>query len=250
MSNIDFENIEKKFEETLTTKEWKQFVNGCVYSNGLALAVIYTDLGFGWAYESGYYRTEKQATVTKAEGRVIYEINHRPAAEVYNEWLDGRLSDVLKTGGNILSRTTFYPLAKVVKGSGGETYYLSIHPLSFDLPEKSLTIFADVKTGDEISLMRGNWEILLNRATTTTLLAQTRGEIVKDEADFGIFIFCAGTMLAIPMEEMPKMPLLVNNVLGDTPWIGTFTFGEQGCLPGVGCSHGNLVSSMVLFSEK
>jgi phosphoheptose isomerase len=26
MSNIDFENIEKKFEETLTTKEWKQFV--------------------------------------------------------------------------------------------------------------------------------------------------------------------------------------------------------------------------------
>ena len=230
--------------------KWKVFANDHVYSNGVALTVVYTDLKVGWAFQSGYLRTEKQGVITKAEGRVIYEIEHRPAAEVYNEWVGGELSDVLKTGGKILTRTAFCPLAKVIRGKGGETYYLSIHPLSFNLPSKSLTVFANVEEGDAISFLRGNWELLLNRAGTTTMQSRARGIISEEEAVCGIFTFCAGTMLAIPRGEMPKMPLLVNDALGrrGVPFIGTFTFGEQGFLPGVGNKHGNLVNSMIIFS--
>jgi len=65
---------------------------------------------------------------------------------------------------------------------------------------------------------------------------------------FGIYTYCAGTMLAIPETERPKIPLLVNNALGGVPFIGTFTFGEQGPL-GAGNHHGNLINSMVLFGE-
>ncbi len=229
---------------------WRQYANDQVYSNGLALTAIYTDLTLGIAFQSEYYRTIKRGTVTRAEGRVIYEINGKPAAEVYNRWLGGKLSEVLKTGGTILSRTTFYPLAKVIKGEGGETHYLSIHPLSFDLPAKSLTVFADMKTGDKIQLMRGNWEQLLNRTRRTSLQALRNGGLLAEDVGFGIFTFCAGTMLAIPREEMPKMPLLINNAIGGAPFIGTFTFGEQGYLAGVGNRHGNLVNSMIVFNKE
>ena len=230
--------------------EWRQYANDQVYSNGVVLTVIYTDLKLGWAYEMGYLRTEKQGVTTKAEDRVIYEIDNCPAAVVYNEWLGGALDDVLETGGNILSRTTFYPLAKVVRGAAGETYYISIHPLSIELPERSLTVFADVPEGTELSLFHGNWELLLNRAYTTPMQARARGEISIEEAGFAIFTYCAGTMLAIPEDERPKMPLLIKNVMGETPFIGTFTFGEQGFLPGVGNVHGNLASSMVVLSKE
>jgi hypothetical protein len=40
--------------------KWKQFANEHVYSNGISLAAIYTDLKIGWAYEAGYLRTEKK----------------------------------------------------------------------------------------------------------------------------------------------------------------------------------------------
>ena len=230
--------------------EWKQYANDRVYSTGVALTVIYTDLKLGWAYEMGYLRTANQGVATKSEGRTIYEIDSRPAAVVYNKWIGGKLDDVLETGGDVLSRTTFYPLAKIVHGEAGETYYISIHPLSIELPEESLTVFANVSGGTELSLFYGNWELLLNRAYTTPMRARARGDVSVEEAGFAIFTFCAGTMLAIPEDERPKIPLLVKNIMGETPFIGTFTFGEQGFLPGAGNVHGNLASSMVTLGKE
>jgi hypothetical protein len=229
------------------TGKWKQFANDKVLSNGVALAAVFTDLKIGWAYEAGYLRTENKGKITRAEGRVIYEIDNKPAAEVYNAWTGGIVSEKLKTGGTILAETTFWPLAKVIR-KAGEIYYLSIHPLSVNLPNHSLTVFADVASGDEILLMRGDWELLLNRAQSTPAKAMAAQGFLPGKPLFGIYTYCAGTMLAIPEAERPKMPLLINNILGGVPFIGTFTFGEQGPL-GEGNHHGNLVNSMILFGE-
>lgn len=229
--------------------KWCQFSNNEVFKNGISCAVLYTDLKIGWSYESGYLRTDQQSIITRASGRTIYEIEKSPAAEVYNEWSGGSLNDLMKTGGNLLDRTAFFPLAKVLKGDSGETYYLSIHPLSINMSEKSLSVFAEVKTGENISLLRGNWELLLNRAYSTPLKARSRGDINKENGIFGIYTFCAGTMLSIPKEELPKMPSLIKNVMGETPFVGVFTFGEQGYLPGAGNYHANLVTSMVVIGE-
>ncbi|MEA2053476.1 MAG: hypothetical protein U9O90_11805 [Euryarchaeota archaeon] len=46
------------------------------------------------------------------------------------------------------------------------------------------------------------------------------------------------------------MHVLVKTAIGDAPFIGTFTFGEQGHIQGVGNLHGNLVNSMIVFSKK
>ncbi len=229
------------------TGEWKQFANDRVYTNGVSLTAIFTELKIGFAYEAGYFVTENSGIVTNATGRTIYEIENRPAAEVYNEWTDGLISDKLRTGGTVLSETTFYPLAKVLHDETGKIHYLSIHPLSVNLPEKSITVFANVKKGDELLLMHGNWELLLNRVQRTTRHALESKSISRGKGYFGIYTFCAGTLLAIPEEERAKIPLLINNELGDIPFIGTFTFGEQGFIQKVGNRHGNLANSMIVF---
>ena len=229
------------------TGKWKQIANNNIYNNGVALTAIFTKLKIGWAYEAGYLKTEHKGTITKAKGRIIYEINNKSAAEVYNEWTGGTISKELETGGAVISKTEYYPLAKVIQ-KGPEIYYLSIHPLSVNLPEKSLTVFANVKNGDKILLMHGNWELLLNRAQTTPHKAMISKYIFPGEPYFGIYTFCAGTMLAIPEQERPKIPALVNNELGGVPFIGTFTFGEQGPL-GDSNHHGNLINSMVVFAS-
>ena len=35
--------------------------------------------------------------------------------------------------------------------------------------------------------------------------------------------------------------------VGDRPWLGVFTWGEQGNIPNVGNLHSNLSAGMVLF---
>ncbi len=232
------------------TGEWKQFANEHVYSNGISLAVIYTDLKVGWAYEAGYLRSEGRGTITRAEGRTIYEIDNRAAAEVYNEWTGGTVvAEELETGGSILSDASYYPLAKVIKKEGKE-YTLSIHPLSINATDHSLEVFVNVEEGDEVMLMHGDWELLLNRALTTPTKALESERLSREDVTFGIYTYCAGSMLAIPEDERPKMPSLVQTAIGDAPFIGTFTFGEQGHIRGVGNLHGNLVNSMIVFSEK
>ena len=42
----------------------------------------------------------------------------------------------------------------------------------------------------------------------------------------------------------------IHNVMGGKPFIGGFTAGEQGNIPGYGYFHGNLMSSMVVFSQQ
>jgi hypothetical protein len=145
------------------TGEWKQFANANVYSNGISLTVIYTDLKIGWAYEAGYLRSENRGTITRADGRIIYEIDNRPAAEVYNEWTGGTVvAEKLETGGSILSDASYYPLAKIIKNEGKE-YTLSIHPLSINATDHSLEIFANIEEGDEVMLMHGDWELLFGK---------------------------------------------------------------------------------------
>ncbi|MGB2728201.1 MAG: FIST N-terminal domain-containing protein [Halobacteriota archaeon] len=232
------------------TGKWKQFANDRVYSNGISLTAIYTDLKVGWALEAGYERSEYRGTITRAEGRTIYEIDNQPAAEVYNTWTGGSVvAEELETGGSVLSKATFYPLAKVLK-NGGEEYTISIHPLSINATDHSLEVFANVDKGDEVMLMHGDWELLLNRALSTPTKALESESLSEVDISFAIYDFCAGTMLAIPEDERPKMFALVKTAIGDAPFIGTFTFGEQGHIRGAGNYHNNLVNWMVVFTEE
>jgi len=142
----------------------------------------------------------------------------------------------------------FWPLSKVIESKIG-TSYLSIHPLAVENKDKSLAVFANVANGDRILLMQADWPLLLNATKTISQKAMLSNKITKDESIFGIFTYCAGKMLTIPPEERPKMPSLVSETIGkEVPFIGTLSFGEQAPL-GIVNHHGNLINSIILFSE-
>lgn len=233
-------------DETLSGK-WSQINNDEIYSNGVALGVVYTDLKVGTAHEFGYMQSIEKGIVTKAEGRTLYQIDGKPAGEVYNKWTGGHFNKEVKSGGNILAEATFYPLAKIVRGSGGETYLCVSHPGVINSPDKSMTMFTNMENGDEIQLLHGNWEWLVNRAQSTARQAMLSQNISQGEGLFSFYTFCAGTLLAIPKSERPKVPRLLTAELGSIPFIGGFTLGEQVFMPGVGNRHANLVNSIAIF---
>jgi len=235
-------------DETLKGK-WSNIANDKIYTNGVVLGTVYTDLKIGRDAEFGYMKSVEKGIATKAKGRILYEIDGKPAAQVYNQWTGGHFDKEYKEGGMILAEATFYPIAKIIHGKTGQTYLAVSHPGIINLPEKSITMFTNIETGDELQLLHGNWEWLVNRAQSTARKAMLSENISPGGGLFAFYTFCAGTLLAIPETERPKVPYLLKGELGDVPFIGGFTLGEQIFLPGVGNRHANLVNSLAIFKK-
>jgi hypothetical protein len=51
------------------------------------------------------------------------------------------------------------------------------------------------------------------------------------------------------MDDMPRVVSGLNASLGGKPFLGGFTYGEQGCVVGRESVHGNLMVSSIVFSR-
>ena len=63
-----------------------------------------------------------------------------------------------------------------------------------------------------------------------------------------LVIFCAGCMLTV-REQMDAVVDSLKRALPGVPFLGSFTFGEQGCLVGGENRHGNLMISVTLLER-
>lgn len=226
---------------------WKEFANQESYSNGVSLTAIFTDLKIGYAFEAGYERQEEKGIVTKAEGRLIYEIDNKPAAEVFNGWCKGCMAQKLETGGMTVPMSSNWSLTKSIKSESG-TYYLALAAVGVG-QNKSLITMADIMTGDEVYLTHGNPQVLVDKMRATSQAAMSSKNIAKGKPIFGVSVSCAGLQLVTPEEDRSKLPLAISEEIGtEVPFIGVFANGEQGPL-GLVNYNGNMIDSIIVFSE-
>ncbi|BCS97297.1 hypothetical protein DSLASN_29290 [Desulfoluna limicola] len=230
--------------------EWRQFSSRGVHKKGVVLTLIYTDLKIGTMYGNGigYVATGKRGTVTRAEGRVIYEIDGRPAGDVYNEWLGGTIAEKVKNGGSLMFEGILAPLTQTVTASDGTSYNLTIHAVELNKEDGSLTSLAVSKAGEEISILHGSSDAHFNRPPIVAIMGRTDGRIAPGEVAGTLFFCCACTHMVLEGRVGGFIPM-VNRVLNNAPFLGAFTFGEQGFIPGLGNRHQNLINSMIVFGK-
>lgn len=228
------------------TGKWEVFYNGQIISTGFLL-VGFSGKAFGH-FLSGYLPTDKRGIITRAEGRIIYEIDGKPAALVYNEWTNGLIEKYLDKGGVILADTTLRPIGRVIGKTFGFPKYLLSHPHMVIPESKALTFFTEFKEGDEIVLMSGTKDALLKR-TKQVVDMSLRGKDFK-RLKGAILIYCAGCV-GVVIDEVDKAIENFKDELGKgVPFIGCATFGEQGCfLPERDNRHGNLMANTIIFAE-
>jgi hypothetical protein len=228
------------------TREWKQFANSSVYDDAVVVSVLFPSAQIAFAFHNGYDATENSAVVTRGEYRAIHELDGRPAAEVYNEWSGGKLSDLLEKGGSALWQTTFNPLGVIAGEIGGiPSYQLSL--LDVVTPDRGFTVFTDIAQGQRVYYMQGTEEGLVERAKKVAQSALHEAESENPKVIGAFMFFCAGCMMTIK-ERMPEVVTNIKASLGEgTPFMGAFTFGEQGRFYGGRNKHGNLMISLLLF---
>lgn len=226
---------------------WHQFTHQGHYQDAVVVAVMYPTTEVYFAFHSGYEPSTLKGKVTAAEGRQLQAIDGRPAAEVYNEWTEGVLGDSLTEGGDVLGKTTLHPLGRIAGKIGEIPFFKLSHPESV-LPEGALSLFTEIAPGEEIFLMRGTQQSLISRAGRVAHSALQDSDTHDGELAGALVFYCAGCMLTVG-NDMPQVVESLNEALDEKPFLGTFTFGEQGCFPGGDNHHGNLMISVLAFVE-
>ncbi|MBN1874625.1 MAG: FIST C-terminal domain-containing protein [Anaerolineae bacterium] len=226
--------------------KWYQITNGQVLHNGVVVTAMYPSKPIRYAFDSSYTPTTHTGIITKASGRTVYEIDHRPAADVYNQWTNGGIADYLE-GGNILSPTTLYPLGRVAMWTRGVTLYQLSHPEAV-LENRALSLFTKAEVGEEIVLMESTAQDLVYRIDRVTSKALAGIPAPDKQIAGALVIYCAGCMLAVT-DRMQEVAKQFYEALAGQPFLGLFTFGEQGrALLGEN-SHANLMMSIIVFEK-
>ncbi len=234
-------------DNTLEGK-WKLFLNQEMIEEGLLIVGFSYNKKIYHSFYSGYLPTDKKGVITKAKGRIIYEIENKPAAIVYNEWTKGGIKDNLGKDNIILGLTTLHPVGRVVGKLAGLNIYLLSHPHMVLGNENALSFFTEFKEGEEIVLMFGSENALIERTeqVATRALGQDKDKV---KLKGGILIYCGGCVGAV--KDKDKIVESYKKVVKDMPFIGAATFGEQGhfSFGEVKNRHGNLMCNTVLFQD-
>jgi hypothetical protein len=144
-----------------------------------------------------------------------------------------------------LAGTTLFPLATDSGCVNGVSHYLLMHP-EMVTSTGALRTFRNAESGSRVYSMRGDRGRLVDRAGESP--GRPCACCLRATAAAGaLVVYCGGCKMAIG-EDIHKVSAAVAAQLGDAPFIGCFTFGEQGRLLDRNV-HGNLMISAVVFSK-
>lgn len=191
----------------------ESFADGCV------VAFFYTDTPFANKFTGAYAETDKFGVVTKMNGdRGIAEICGKPALEVYADWRDMSVDELM--GGDLLVASIVAPLG--VKDRMGDLTAIR-HPMNGN-DDHSIAVGAKVAEKTAVILMDGDVDVLVGS------VAKTVGELKayanpKPAAYF--FVHCGGRRAGIGDRIGEVADSFIKEADG-VPFLVEFTFGEYG----------------------
>ena len=190
---------------------------------------------------AGYLPAEKRGVATRAAGRLLYEIDGRPAPAVFDDWTDGMFSPYFDHDGELPRSAAKFPLGRIYNGSHEFGIWLT-HV--FGVKDNALVLYSEIDQGTEICLTRGSTkQILDNLKSALDGVLQT---VNRDSVRGALLYFCAGCTNLVA-ESIEQLSMSISDSLSGIPFMGASTMGEQGCLEHQPLQHGNMMIGIHLF---
>ncbi|TMW68474.1 hypothetical protein Poli38472_005942 [Pythium oligandrum] len=223
---------------------------------GIAFAVCYPSVETYVAWFSGYSPVGIDGefclgTVTKASNKTIYEINRKPAADVYHEWLEV----AAETSNTNLAEIGFprlgnlHPLGTMIdfvednqRESNGRSLS-SVHSndwarlintnavITAINDDGSLSTTGSIAPGTNVVLMETSAESLKNAIDKMGRMAVTHSKFHVNEIVGCLMFLSAGVQALLGHKSMAEMVGAYRDWSGGACLMGMTTFGEIGHLP-------------------
>lgn len=209
-----------------------------VYSDATVLMAMNTYLKVGTAMGHPYYPTYKGALVTSSKGRVVYELDGKPASEV--------LKDLLNV--DKLTPEVFAKYTIGLKSTDIFNEYVIKSPM-YASEDGSVAFYAEIPKGAFLTIMKTDEEYLIKS------LRKTLHDAIRDAGSpkkiGALIIFNCILRYLLKCDYKTKDLDIIKDILGeDIPIIGFNTYGEQGRTLGGSLGHYNQTSTILLIGDE
>ena len=208
--------------------------------SGFVTAVgFYGDrIRIGHGSKGGWDRFGPERRVTKSKGNVLFELDGRPALQLYKEYLGERADGLPATG-------LLFPLALRANQADSKSLVRTI--LAVDEGEQSLTFAGDIPEGAFAQLMKANFDRLVQgaseAASSTTLPAE------GDSSTLAIAISCVGRRLVLGERTEEETEATLDVLPKGTQQVGFYSYGEISSYTAGTCDLHNQTMTLTTLSE-
>ncbi len=218
-----------------------QYCNDEVITDGVSYALLSGKARAGWAISHGCIPIGGERIVTRSQGNIIYEIDGKPAMEVFEEYIPkGGLTDDREWIHYAISLSLCFKAPSYMKD---EEYVVRGMP-TVSMADGSITVQTEVPEGTSIWLSSRDKE----KITTgfDRMAAQIKNQLGGEKPKL-VFQFECGTRGKTMFREQEKLQILKRfrkSLDPDAPWVGFYTVGEIGPVEEHNLRH--LYTSVVL----
>ena len=223
-----------------------QYINNEIFTDSAVGVLVSGDIRLGIGKSIGWQPIGKPHKVTKAKLNIIKEIDKKIAVELYEEYFEKSFEEIKNEG--IAKLGINYPIG--IRLANKDREYFTRVPLGIE-ESGSLMLNADIREGEDISLMIGDKDLVLESARKASL--EALNDIKNAKIKFAL-VFSDIARLLLLRKDADKEIDMVKEVIGrNIPILGCYTSGEYAPfdtaeLKGQ-CHFNNHSISVVLFSE-
>lgn len=207
---------------------------------GLVTAVgFYGDhIRIGHGSKGGWDRFGPERRVTKSKGNVLFELDGRPALQLYKEYLGERASGLPATG-------LLFPLA--LRADQGDVKSLVRTILAVNEREQSLTFAGDIPEGALAQLMKANFDRLVQGASEAATTTKLSGQGCS--STLAVAISCVGRRLVLGERTEEETEATLDVLPPGTQQVGFYSYGEISPYAAGTCDLHNQTMTLTTFSE-
>jgi hypothetical protein len=218
-----------------------QYCDDEVITDGVSYALLSGKARAGWAISHGCIPIGGERIVTRSQGNIIYEIDGKPAMDVFEEYIpEGTLTYDRDWALYAISLALCFRAPSYMKD---EEYVVRGMP-SVSMADGSITVQTEVKEDTSVWLSSRDKEKISNGFDR---MAKQIKEQLGGEKPNLVFQFECGTRGKAMFREQEKLQLLNRfrqSLDPDAPWMGFYTVGEIGPVEEHNLRH--LYTSVVL----
>jgi len=194
-----------------------QILNNTVYDKSVVLNVIATNKSFGFGSESAFTPTSRKPyLVTRADDRIVYEMNYKSALDLYSEMCGKSKEELIKEEAIGLSTGAEFPFMMVDNKGKPWMKYPAIAN-----SDGSITFGNRTPTGSVLFSAESTKESVLKSAEKSikTAIGQVKNPQV-------IIIFDCWHRRFILKDDIMEEEKVIKECVKDIPTIGFYTMGE------------------------
>lgn len=195
----------------------------------------------GHGSKGGWDKFGPERRVTKSTGNILYELDGRPALQLYKEYLGDRAAGLPATG-------LLFPLAIRASNTDGKVLVRTI--LAVDEAAQSMTFAGDLPEGVLAQLMRANFDRLIQGASEAATLTQNNQDPAGSASPtLSIAISCVGRRLVLGERTEEEIEATLDILPSGSRQVGFYSYGEISPYASGACDLHNQTMTLTTITE-